>query len=47
VQAGFVNGKGAIVNSSRGIIFASKGKDWKEAASIAAKKMAGELKAVM
>jgi len=47
IASGFAGGKGAIVNSSRGIIFASKGKDWQEAASIAAKKMAGELKAVM
>lgn len=43
VVPGFINGKGAIVNSSRGIIFASKGKDWKEAAAKAAEKMKGEL----
>ncbi len=44
VKAGFVNGTGAIVNSSRSIIFASKGKDWREAAHAAAKTMAGELR---
>lgn len=44
VKAGFVNGRGAVVNSSRGIIFASKGKDWREAAHAAAKTMAGELR---
>jgi len=47
VAHGFVNGIGAIVNSARGIIFASKGKDWKEAAKEAAKKMQTELKAVI
>jgi orotidine-5'-phosphate decarboxylase len=46
VTHGFVNGIGAIVNSARGIIFASKGKDWKEAARKAAEKMRDELKAV-
>ena len=47
VKAGFVNGNGAIVNSSRGIIFASKGKDWKEAAGKAAEKMKMELVGVL
>ncbi|MDO8468665.1 MAG: orotidine-5'-phosphate decarboxylase [Candidatus Peribacter sp.] len=47
VKVGFVNGNGAIVNSSRGIIFASKGKDWKEAAAKAAEKMKGELGSVL
>ncbi|MCK5017589.1 MAG: orotidine-5'-phosphate decarboxylase [Candidatus Peribacteraceae bacterium] len=41
VLHGFIpDGTGAIVNSSRGIIFASSGKDWMEAAEKAAKKMA-------
>ena len=45
VRKGFLSdGTGAIVNASRSIIFASSGKDWKEAAGKAAKKMAGELK---
>ncbi len=47
VARGFVNGKGAIVNASRSIIFASKGKDWKEAAQKAAEKMRGELKSAL
>ncbi|MDD5103199.1 MAG: orotidine-5'-phosphate decarboxylase [Candidatus Peribacteraceae bacterium] len=47
IKAGFVNGNGAIVNSSRGIIFASKRKDWKEAAAKAAEKMKGELKGAL
>jgi len=47
VKRGFVNGNGAVVNSSRGIIFASKGKDWKEAAGKAAEKMKNELKAAL
>ncbi|ALM10412.1 MAG TPA: orotidine-5'-phosphate decarboxylase [Candidatus Peribacter riflensis] len=47
IKAGFVNGNGAIVNSSRGIIFASKGKDWREAAGKAAEKMKMELKSVL
>ena len=38
------DGTGAIINASRSIIYASKGKDWTEAASEAAKKMAGELR---
>lgn len=47
IKAGFMEGKGAIVNSARGIIFASKGKDWKEAAGKAAEKMREELKSVL
>ena len=47
VKYGFVpDGTGAIVNSSRGIIFASKGKDWQEAAQEAANEMAEQLKAL-
>ncbi len=41
------NGTGAIVVAARSIIFASKGKDWKEAATRAAEAMAAELKAVI
>ena len=45
VKYGFVpDGTGAIVNSSRGIIFASKGKDWQETARKAAQEMAAQLK---
>jgi len=45
VQHGFLpDGTGAIVNSSRGIIFASKGGDWQEAAKKAAEKMATAIK---
>lgn len=41
VRHGFIpDGTGAIVNSSRGIIFASSGSDWKEAAAKAAQDMA-------
>lgn len=41
---GFVpNGTGAIVNSSRGIIFASTGNDWQEAAAKAAEAMKEDL----
>ena len=44
VAGGFhANGTGAIVNASRSIIYASKGRDWKEAAEKAAKDMAEEL----
>ncbi len=44
VKYGFVpNGTGAIVNSSRSIIYASKGADWKEAAQKAAANMAEEI----
>jgi len=44
VKHGFVpDGTGAIVNSSRGIIYASKGADWKEAAQKAVKDMAEDL----
>lgn len=38
------DGTGAIINASRSIIYASKGKDWKETAAKAAEKMAGELR---
>lgn len=45
VQHGFIpDGTGAVVASARGIIFASQGKDWKEAAEKAALEMADELK---
>lgn len=45
VRHGFIaDGTGAIVNSSRGIIYASSKKDWKEAAAKATEKMARELK---
>ncbi len=48
VKHGFIgDGTGAIVNSSRGIIYASAGKDWKEAAEGAAKKMSEELRGVL
>ena len=44
VKRGFLpDGTGAIVNASRSIIFASKGKDWLEAARKAAEEMAKEL----
>jgi long-chain fatty acid transport protein len=43
----FALGIGAVVNSSRGIIYASSGKNWKEAALEAATTMAKELKAVL
>lgn len=44
VKHGFIpDGTGAIVNASRSVIYASKGKDWKEAAEKAAAKMAEEL----
>lgn len=45
---GFIpNGTGAIVNSSRGIIYASSKSDWKDAAQKAAEDMARELKAAL
>ena len=40
-------GLGAIVNSSRGIIYASDGKDFAQAAGSAAKKMKDEINAVL
>jgi len=44
VKFGFIpNGTGAVVNSSRGIIFASSGADWKEAAQKAVVEMAAKL----
>jgi len=43
-KPGFIpDGTGAIVNSSRGIIFASNGADWKEATAKAAEDMAEEI----
>lgn len=46
VKNGFLkDGTGAIVSASRSIIFASSGKDWKEAAGKAAEKMSDELTA--
>ncbi|MBI3336696.1 orotidine-5'-phosphate decarboxylase [Candidatus Peregrinibacteria bacterium] len=48
VKYGFIpNGTGAIVNASRSIIYASSGKDWKEAATKAAEKMAEEIKGAL
>ena len=45
VKHGFLpDGTGAIVNASRSIIFANKGRDWREAARRATEEMAGELK---
>lgn len=45
---GFIpNGTGAVVNSSRGIIFASSGGDWKEAARKAAEEMQADLASVL
>lgn len=41
------DGTAAIVSSSRGIIFASSGSDWQEAAGMAAEKMKKELEAVL
>ena len=44
VKYGFIpDGTGAIVNSSRGIIYSSQGSDWKEAAQKAASDMAASL----
>ncbi len=48
IAHGFVpDGTGAVVNSARGIIFASNGADWKEAAEKAAVAMAEELAAAL
>lgn len=48
VKHGFItDGTGAIVNASRSIIYASKGKDWKKAAQMATAKMAEELHGVL
>ncbi len=48
VKAGFfADGTGAVVNSSRGIIYASSKKDWQDAAREAAEDMAKELKKVI
>ena len=47
-KTGFLpDGTGAIVNSARGIIFASKGKDWQEAAKKAAQQMQQEFSKVL
>lgn len=43
----FAGGTAAIVNSSRGIIYASAKKDWQSAAREAAQDMAKELKAIL
>ncbi len=48
IANGFIgDGTGAVVNSSRGIIFASTGSDWKEAARGAAESMAKDLSGVL
>jgi orotidine-5'-phosphate decarboxylase len=47
VKYGFVGGIGAVVAASRSIIFASKNKDWKEAAGKAAKEAIEELQRVL
>lgn len=48
VVHGFIpDGTGAIVNSSRGIIYASSGPDWKEAAATTAKEMSDALGAAL
>lgn len=48
VRYGFhVDGTAAIVNSARGIIYASSGTDWREAARAAAEKMAREIGAAL
>src|SRR3989338_5111536 len=48
VKNGFLSdGTGAIVNSSRGIIYASSGADWQEAARKAAEKMSTELQEIL
>jgi len=48
IKNGFLpDGTGAIVNSSRGIIFASQGSDWKEAANKAATEMAEEIRSAL
>jgi orotidine-5'-phosphate decarboxylase len=45
VKHGFIpDGTGAIVNSSRGIIYASNGTDWQDAAKKEVEKMKNELK---
>lgn len=44
-RPGFLgNGTGAIVSASRSIIFASNGRDWKEAARVAVEEMATDLR---
>ncbi len=45
VARGFLkDGTGAVVNSSRGILYASSGKDWATAAANASRSMAEELR---
>ncbi|MCA9370929.1 MAG: orotidine-5'-phosphate decarboxylase [Candidatus Peregrinibacteria bacterium] len=47
IVGGFIGNTGAVVNSSRSIIFASNGSDWKEAAQEAAEHMRSDLQAVL
>jgi len=48
VAAGFLpDGTGAVVNSSRGILYASSGSDWKEKAAEAAEAMAEALRSTI
>ncbi len=48
VRNGFLlEGKGAIVNASRSILYASSGDDWRDAAKAAAEVMAKEIKDVL
>lgn len=48
VKHGFIpDGTGAIVNASRSILFASSGKDWKEAATKAVVEMAEDIHRVL
>ncbi len=47
VTALYDNGTGAVINSSRGIIFAGGGKDWQEKARAAAEMMRDELAAAL
>jgi len=48
IAHGFIpDGTGAVVNSARGIIFASSGKDWQEAAQKAAENMKQELEKLL
>jgi len=48
VRNGFLlEGKGAIVNASRSILYASSGDDWQKAARGATEAMASEIKEVL
>lgn len=48
VKYGFLqDGTGAVVNAARSIIFASSGKDWREAAHAASQKMREEITAAL